>query len=133
MARLAQMGESPRVLAALDWLLTALHALVLLAFVLLWIPRRTARLHGWLVALTALSWLGLGFYKGFGYCILTDLHWRVKRAHGDVGLPGSFLKYAGDFLTGRDLPPMCVDRVATVAFIAGCGATLFRHFQARRA
>src|SRR5260221_11843210 len=100
------MGESPRVLAALDWLLTALHALVLLAFVLLWIPRRTARLHGWLVALTALSWLGLGFYKGFGYCILTDLHWRGEGARGGEGLSEAFSKDVGEFLTRADLRPV---------------------------
>src|SRR5689334_3666364 len=98
-------------LALLDWFLTALHLAVVLGFVLLWIPRRTARLHRHLVVLTAFSWLVLGYTRGFGYCVLTDLHWRVKHARGITHLPGSFIKYVGDFVTGADLPPKLVDRV----------------------
>ena len=75
-------------LAALDWFLTAAHLVVVVGFLLLWIPRSTATLHGWLVVGTALSWLGLGAWKGFGYCVLTDLQWRVKHARGITHLPG---------------------------------------------
>jgi Protein of Unknown function (DUF2784) len=120
------------VLAAIDWLLALTHVLVVLAFVLLWIPRSTARVHGWLVVLTAASWLGLGLWKGLGYCFLTDLEWRVKRARGIVGLPNSFLKYAADFVTGQNLPPRTVDAVAGATFIAGCGIALFRYRQSRQ-
>lgn len=120
-------------LTVLDWFLAGVHVVVVLGFVLLWIPRSTARLHGWLVACIAFSWLGLGAWKGFGYCVLTDLEWRVKHARGIRHLPNSFLKYAGDFLTGQNLPPATVDTIAAVTFVAGCGAACFRHWQARRA
>jgi hypothetical protein len=121
------------VLAALDWFLTAVHVGVVLGFLLLWIPRSTARFHGWLVVGTALSWLGLGLWKGLGYCVVTDLQWRVKHARGITHLPNSFLKYAGDFLTGRNLQPASVDAVAAVTFVAGCAAAWWRHRQACRA
>jgi hypothetical protein len=126
-------AEQIPVLTVLDWFLTGVHVLVVLAFVLLWIPRSTARFHGWLVLGIAFSWLGLGAFRGFGYCVLTDLQWRVKHALGVRRLPNSFLKYAGDFLTGQNLQPAMVDTIAAVAFVAVCGAACVRHWQARRA
>ena len=113
-------------LATADWLLTALHVAVVLGFLLLWIPRRTVRLHRWVVGLTAASWLGLGATRGLGYCVLTDVHWRVKHARGERRLPASFLKYAGDALTSRDLPPRSVDAAAGVGFLLGVGAAAAR-------
>ena len=119
-------------LALLDWTLTALHVAVILAFMFLWIPRSTVRLHRWVVLTTAVSWLGLGLWKGLGYCFLTDLAWRVKHARGQVHLPNSFIKYAGDWLTGQDLPPRAVDTVAALVFLAGSGAAAFRWVEERR-
>lgn len=120
-------------LLVVDWLLTAAHVAVVLAFVLLWIPRSTARLHGWLVLATAVSWLGLGLWKGIGYCFLTDWHWQVKRARGVVGLPNSFIKYGADFVTGQDLAPATVDTVAALTFVAGCFAAAWRYREGRQA
>jgi len=121
------------VLAAADWLLSALHMAVVLAFVLLWIPRSTARFHGWLVLVTAFSWLVLGVLgnRGLGYCFLTDLQWHVKHARGVTHLPGSFLKYAGDHVTGRNLKAALVDQVAGATFIFVCLAAAFRYWQRR--
>ena len=120
-------------LAALDWLFTALHVGVVLAFVLLWIPRATWRWHGRLVAIVAFSWLVIGLSKGaVGYCFLTDLHWRVKRARGETHLPGSFLKYVADYLTGTDVSPALVNSVAAAVFVAVCLAAILRAWQARR-
>jgi hypothetical protein len=120
------------VLEALDWLLTVVHVVVVLAFTFAWIPRRTSRWHGWLVALTAFSWIVLGYFKGFGYCVLTDLHWRVKRARGITHLPGSFLKYMADYVTGTNVPAHVIDAVAGTVFVVGCGAALFRAWQSRK-
>jgi hypothetical protein len=119
-------------LEAADRLLTAVHVLFILGFVLLWIPRSTIVLHRLIVALTAGSWLVLGFFRGFGYCFLTDIHWRVKHALGVRHLPSSFIKYAGDFLTGTDLSPRTVDAVAGTVFVLGVGAAVYRWAQEKR-
>lgn len=119
-------------LAAADWLLTVVHVAVVVGFVVLWIPRATVRIHRVIVVLTASSWLLLGLRYGFGYCALTDLQWHVKRARGATHLPGSFLKYAGDYLTGADIPPRLVDRVAGAVFVLGVVAALYRYFEERR-
>jgi hypothetical protein len=120
-------------LALFDWGLTALHVLFIAAFVLLWIPRSTVRLHRWVVGLTVLSWIGAGFFKGFGYCVLTDLHWQVKRARGVTHLPGSFIKYAADAVTGRNIPATWVDTTALVVFLVGILAAVLRYRTERAA
>jgi len=118
------------VLAALDWFLTILHVGVVLAFVVLWIPRATARFHRWLVVLVAFSWLVIGLLKGsIGYCFLTDLHWHVKRARGVTHLPGSFLKYVADYVTGTNVSPSLIDEIAGALFVGVCAATAFRWWQ----
>jgi hypothetical protein len=120
------------VLAFLDCFLTALHVGVVLAFVFLWIPKATSRWHGRLVVLVAFSWLVIGLLMGrVGYCVLTDLHWRVKRARGITHLPGSFLKYMADYVTGTSVSPALIDEVAATVFVGVCAAALFRWWQAR--
>lgn len=120
-------------LVAADWLLTVVHVAVVLGFMFLWIPRSTIRLHRWIVGLTAASWLVLGYFYGPGYCFLTDLHWHVKRSLGVRYLPSSFIKYAGDYVTGTSLPPRIVDGVAGVVFLVGCVAAIWRYVEERRA
>jgi hypothetical protein len=115
-----------------DVVVTALHVAVIVAFVTLWIPRRTVRLHRWLVAGVAASWLGLGPFKGFGYCFLTDVGWRVKRALGERGLPASFVKYAVDGVTGLDVPPGWADAGAAAVFVAGILVASYRFVEERR-
>jgi hypothetical protein len=119
-ARPDESRQSLAVLELADWLLTIVHSAVVLGFLLLWIPRRTARLHRWLVLLTAISWLGFGLLHGIGYCFLTDWQWRVKRTLGIAHLPPSFLHYAADRVTGTRVPRAWVDGVAAVVFAAGC-------------
>ena len=115
-----------------DGILTVVHLAVIFGFVFLWIPKSTIRIHRWIVILTATSWLVLGYKYGFGYCFLTDLHWHVKRARGDTHLPGSFIKYAGDFITGKDLPARAVDAVAAGVFVFGVLAAVYRVVEQRR-
>ena len=47
-----------------------------------WMFRRLRRWHLATIALTALSWLGLGLWYGVGYCPLTDWHWQVRARLG---------------------------------------------------
>jgi hypothetical protein len=55
----------------------------------------------------------------------------VKRARGVTHLPGSFLKYMADRITGTNVPVEWVNTVASVMFLAGCAAALIRLRQAR--
>ena len=99
----------PALLRLFDALFVAFHA-VLVGFNMLgWAWRGTRRLHLVTISLTLLSWFGLGIARGWGYCPLTDWHWRVKRALGETGLPASWVKYHLDLITGLDWSPAVVD------------------------
>lgn len=115
-------------LTLLDWLLSLVHTLVVLGNLLLWIPRRTLRLHLGLVLCTTASWLGLGAFYGPGYCVLTDWHWRVKHALGQHGMPGSFIEYALERVTSADVDSGLIKQVTIWAFVAAALLSFVRNY-----
>jgi len=86
-----------------------------------WAFLKTRRLHLIIISLTVGSWLGLGYFFGFGYCPSTDWHWDVKRALGEQGLPASWMKYYADYITGLSWDAGLIDMIVG---IAGVGALL---------
>jgi len=104
-------GKKPKetILQLLDIGFALFHS-ALIAFNLTgWAFRKTRRVHLVVISLTILSWVGLGFFYGFGYCPCTDWHWDVKRALGETALPASWVKYYVDWLTGKNCNPDLVD------------------------
>jgi hypothetical protein len=79
---------------------------------------RTRRANLVTLLLTGLSWTLLGIWYGFGYCPLTDWHWKVLDKLGVTGLPNSYMKYLIDRLTGLDMDPTVVDYITGTTFIA---------------
>lgn len=90
-----------------------------------WIWARTRRVHLAALLLTAGSWIGLGFWKGFGYCPLTDWHWQVRRHLGKGDMPSSYMKFLADTLLGTNLPAATVDAVTVGGFLAALAASLY--------
>lgn len=83
-----------------------------------WVLPATRRAHRWLVALTAICWLGVGLAVGaIGYCPLTDWHWQVKRALGEEILPRSYIDYLLQ-LVAIQAAPQSVDIAVGVTFAA---------------
>ena len=80
-----------------------------------WAWRRTRLAHLLAICLTLLFWFGAGIVYGWGYCPLTDWHWRVKRALGETSLPASWVKYHLDAVTGVGWNAAIVD-----ALVIGC-------------
>jgi len=101
----------------LDYFLLVTHSALVLLILSGWIWARTRRLHLAAILLTWVSWVGLGFYYGFGYCVCTDWHWQVKGRLGETRLPNSYIKYYLDRLTGVDW-----DRLAVDGLVVGCAA-----------
>jgi hypothetical protein len=95
-------------LAFLDAFFFAFHSAFVVFNLLGWIWRATRRLHRWTMGLTLASWTLLGALLGWGYCPLTDWHWDVKRARGHTDLPGDFLTYALERITGFPWDPALV-------------------------
>lgn len=69
------------------------HTAVLLFNVFGWIWKKTRRWNLYILLATFFSWLVVGLWKGIGYCVITDLHWQVRRQLGEKILDGSFLDY----------------------------------------
>ena len=74
---------------------------VLIVFNLLgWLYPRTRKLN--LISLLATfgSWGLLGFWKGWGYCFLTDWHYQVLRELGETSMANSYIAFLIEKLTG---------------------------------
>lgn len=97
-----------------------------------WAWRRTRRLHLVTITATLLSWFGLGIFYGWGYCPLTDWHWDVKRRLGETGLPGSWIKYHLDLLTGLDWSTGVVDTAVVCSAFGALAASLILNWKDRR-
>jgi hypothetical protein len=70
-----------------------LHTSLLCFVVFGWLFKRTRRAHIILLAFILISWIGLGYWYGWGYCLLTDVHWDIKTNLGESELPSSFIAY----------------------------------------
>jgi len=111
-----------------DFLLTVAH-LVLIGFNLFgWIWRRTRKLHLFIIIATGSSWFVLGIWFGIGYCPITDWQWRVKEKLGERNLPGSFIKYFADKITGENLSPSLVDSITLSLFLSAAALSVYYNF-----
>jgi hypothetical protein len=66
-----------------------------------WISRRTRPWQIATLALTALSWFGLGMWYGWGYCPCTDWHWQIRTRLG-YDDPPSYVQLLIREITGID-------------------------------
>ena len=108
-------------LRLLDLLFVLFHTGLVLFNLTGWAFPRTRRLHLIVISATVGSWIGLGYFFGFGYCPSTDWHWDVKSALGEQGLPSSWMKYYADHITGQSWDAGLID---SIVGIAGIGALL---------
>jgi len=102
--------------AFLDIFFLVLHSVVIVINLFGWIWVKTRRLNLYLLSLTALSWLGLGFWYGWGYCPLTDWHWQVLEKLGKDDIPNSYIKYLADRITGLDFDAVLVNNLVAWTF-----------------
>ena len=116
-----------------DVLLLVLHGSLVLFNVCGWAWRRTRRLHLCAIVATLGSWFGLGLVYGWGYCPLTDWHWRVKRALGATDLPASWVKYYLDRMTGLAWDPTVVDALLIGSATAALALSACLVYRDRRA
>lgn len=83
-----------------------------------WIWKKTRIYNLLTLGLTGLSWSLSGLVSGiYGYCPLTDWHFRVLEKLGEKGLPASYMKYLADRITGLDFSSVLVDNITLSGFI----------------
>lgn len=116
----------------LDYFYTVLHLLIIGFNLSGWIWRKTLRLHFVSILLTALSWFGLGIWYGWGYCPVTEWQWEVKRKLGEDDLPGSFIAYAVENITGRDFSPEVINTLTAFFFFVAAAISVYRNFYEKK-
>jgi hypothetical protein len=93
------------------------HTSIVLLFIFGWMWKKTRLANLVLIVLTALSWVILGIWYGYGYCPCTDWHWQVRRELGIYDSQTSYLEFLFEELTGIDISRALVDKVAAVALV----------------
>lgn len=97
-----------------------------------WMFCQTRLLHLLVMLLTLTSWYGLGplLRKGdaYGYCVVTDIQWEIRRRLGFERREGGYVKYIGDHLFGKDFDEAFADRVGAALFLACILASLLTNY-----
>jgi len=65
-----------------------------------WLFPKTRRLNLVSLLITFASWVLLGFWKGWGYCFLTDWHYAILSELGEKDLPSSYIAFLVEKITG---------------------------------
>ena len=106
------------VYAALNIFFFVFHTCIVLFNALGWIWKRTRPYNLILLLLTSFSWFVLGIWKGWGYCILTDWHYRVLEKLGYHDIPNSYIKFLIVTITGINVNERLVDAMTLIVFLA---------------
>lgn len=69
-------------LYAIDVLFFVFHTALILFNLAGWVWASTRRFHFICIAATLFSWVVMGAFYGFGYCLCTDWHFQVRRSLG---------------------------------------------------
>ncbi|NOY38027.1 MAG: DUF2784 domain-containing protein [Chlorobi bacterium] len=115
----------------LDIFFVIFHSLLTLFNLLGWIWKKTRLANLITLLLTGASWFLLGIFYGWGYCPLTDWHFKVLQHLGKINLPGSYIKYLVDRIFHTSLPSQMVDRWTLILFLAALVISLFMNFRNR--
>ena len=115
----------------LDILLTLVHLIVIGFNLTGWIFPATRRLHLIFIAVTAFSWFILGIWFGTGYCPITDWQWRVKERLGETGLPGSFITYFVNKITGLHFSDSLVNVFTLVFFLLAALISVYYNLKSK--
>ena len=102
----------------LDIFFMVFHSCVILFNTLGWIWKKTRIYNLILLLITAGSWFLLGIWKGWGYCFLTDWHYDVLLKLGYHDLPGSYIRFLIERVTGIDISEGLVNAATLFVFFA---------------
>ena len=113
---MANITQHRAVLRLMDVLFHIAHLTVILFSAFGWLVASLRPLHLGMQGLILFSWFGLGSVKGWTYCFLTDLHWRIKKALGEPAHSDTYMKMLADLLLGRGVNPALVNQVTVTVF-----------------
>jgi len=101
----------------LNILMNFSHIFLMIFILFGWFSQRMRIAHLIVVILTGLSWFIFIQSKGFGYCILTDWHWKILRNLGKTNLPETYIQYLYNLLTGLTIQKITSQFITTFCWI----------------
>ena len=101
----------------LDVFFLVFHSSLILFNLFGWIWKRTRKLNLITLCLTGFSWVGLGIFFGWGYCLLTDWHWNVLEKSGITDLPNSYVQYLLNRIIGIQTSAIIADYLTGILFL----------------
>ena len=96
-----------------------------------WIPKKLRKWNLITLGLTAFSWVVLGLFYGFGYCFLTDWHWRVREELGYSTESNSYIHFLITELTGISIDEKLVDIFTAIFFFMAFALSLYVNLRNR--
>ncbi len=102
----------------------AFHTALILFNVFGWLAPKWRKWNLITLALTLASWAIMGIWQGMGYCICTDLHWRVRDAMGIQESADSYLVLMVRLISGWDPPVAMVNNVALGVFVVSLAGSV---------
>jgi hypothetical protein len=115
----------------LDIFFLVFHSTLILFNVFGWIWKKTKKANLVVLLLTGGSWFILGIFYGWGYCPLTDWHWRILYELGEMNLPNSYIQYLVHRLTGLNVSADLADRTTLLVYFAALMLSLLFNFKHR--
>ena len=113
----------------LDIFFLFLHSTLIVFNIFGWIWKRTRKVNLVTLLLTGGTWFILGIFYGWGYCFLTDWHWRVLYKLGDANLPISYIQYLVHRLTGLNVSRELADHATLIVYFAALLFSLIFNFK----
>ena len=109
-------SQSNFILSLANILFHFVHLAIIFFFLFGWLAGKTLLAHFILSILILLSWCGLGIFYGFGYCLVTDIQWKIKKRMDEKPYTEYYIKYMIDKVTGFDTNPNTVNTVTQYSF-----------------
>jgi hypothetical protein len=110
-----------------------LHPAIIAFNCLGWIWKKTRAYNLILLLLTGASWFVLGIWKGWGYCICTDWHFRVLTKLGYEDLPNSYITFFIQRISGVDVNANLVDILTLTVYVTALLLSIAVNLNARTA
>lgn len=115
-----------------DIALTLVHLVIIVFNLFGWIFPATRRAHFICIMLTTFCWFVLGVWFGWGYCPVTDWQWHIKEKLGETNLPGSFITYYANKITGRQFSDAFINIITLVLFLLAAVISVYVNFSKKK-
>jgi hypothetical protein len=102
-----------------------LHISIIIFTVTGWIFPATRHAHLMMCVLIVASWFGVGAWKGWGYCLVTDIQWQLLRRLGKKAPPYSYVTMLLQHVTDHPVNAQRVDQMTEYVFYVVMVASLW--------